>query len=53
MDANELVDVRWFSKDEMAAMLLRKHPEGLTCPPPVAIAHHIIRDWVESEHAIF
>jgi NAD+ diphosphatase len=53
MDTNELVDARWFSKDELAAMLMRKHPEGLTCPPPVAIAHHIIRDWVESEHAIF
>ena len=53
MDANELVDARWFSKDELAAMLMRKHPEGLTTPPPVAIAHHIIRAWVESEHAIF
>jgi NAD+ diphosphatase len=53
MDANELVDARWFSKDELAAMLMRKHPEGLTCPPPVAIAHHIIREWVESDHAIF
>jgi NAD+ diphosphatase len=53
MDDNELVDARWFSKDECAAMLLRRHPEGLTCPPPVAIAHHIIRDWVESEGALF
>ena len=44
MDANELVDCRWFTKDECAAMLMRKHPDGLTCPPPVAIAHHIIRD---------
>jgi NAD+ diphosphatase len=53
MDNNELVGLRWFSKDECAAMLLRKHPEGLTCPPPVAIAHHIIRSWVESDGAIF
>jgi NAD+ diphosphatase len=53
MDKNELVGLRWFSKDECAAMLLRKHPEGLTCPPPVAIAHHIIRSWVESDGAIF
>ena len=53
MDANELVDCRWFSKDECAAMLMRKHPEGLTCPPHVAIAHHIIRDWVESDCDIF
>jgi NAD+ diphosphatase len=53
MDQNELVDCRWFSKDECAAMLMRKHPEGLTCPPPVAIAHHIIRTWVESDGALF
>jgi NAD+ diphosphatase len=53
MDGNELVDCRWFSKDECAAMLMRKHPEGLTCPPHVAIAHHIIRDWVESDRDLF
>ena len=53
MDANELVDCRWFTKDECAAMLMRKHPDGLTCPPPVAIAHHIIRTWVESDGALF
>jgi NAD+ diphosphatase len=49
MDQNELVGLRWFTKDECAAMLMRKHPDGLTCPPPVAIAHHIIRTWVESD----
>ena len=53
MDEHELVGARWFDKNECAAMLVRKHPEGLTCPPPVAIAHHLIRAWVESEHAIF
>jgi NAD+ diphosphatase len=53
MDQNELVDCRWFSKDECAAMLMRKHPDGLTCPPPIAIAHHIIRTWVESDGAAF
>ncbi|MBV8791231.1 MAG: NAD(+) diphosphatase [Pseudolabrys sp.] len=47
IDRDELEDARWFSRDEIASMLLRKHPQGLTCPPPVAIAHHIIRGWVE------
>jgi NAD+ diphosphatase len=28
---------------------LRRHPEGLTTPPPVAVAHHIIRAWLEDE----
>ncbi len=53
VDTNELVGARWFSKDECAAMLTRQHPEGLTCPPHVAIAHHIIRDWVESDRDLF
>ena len=30
-------------------MLLRRHKDGLTAPPPVAIAHHIVRAWVEGE----
>ena len=53
MDQNELVDCRWFSKSECASMLMQKHPDGLTCPPPVAIAHHIIRTWVETDGALF
>jgi NAD+ diphosphatase len=47
IDANELEDARWFGRDEIAAMLMRRHPDGLTTPPPVAIAHHIIRTWIE------
>jgi len=49
VDRTELEDARWFSKDEVVTMLLRKHPKGLTTPPPMAIAHHIIRAWVEDE----
>jgi NAD+ diphosphatase len=49
VDREELEDARWFSKDEIVTMLIRKHPGGLTTPPPVAIAHHIIRAWVENE----
>jgi len=30
-------------------MLLRCHPDGLTTPPTMAIAYHIIRAWVEEE----
>jgi NAD+ diphosphatase len=47
VDREELEDARWFSREELAAMLMRQHPQGLTTPPPVAIAHHIIRDYVE------
>ncbi|HLH98460.1 MAG TPA: NAD(+) diphosphatase [Xanthobacteraceae bacterium] len=49
IDRTELDDARWFSREEVAAMLLGKHPEGLTAPLPVAIAHHILRAWVEQD----
>jgi NAD+ diphosphatase len=45
----ELEGARWFEREEVALMLLRRHPDGLGTPPPVAIAHHIIRAWVEDE----
>lgn len=47
VDRTELEDARWFDKDEIVTMLTRTHKDGLTTPPPVAIAHHIIRAWVE------
>jgi NAD+ diphosphatase len=47
VDRDELEDARWFEREELAAMLRRQHPDGLTTPPPIAIAHHIIRDFVE------
>ena len=53
VDREELEDARWFTRDEAVAMLQRRHPDGLTTPPPVAIAHHIIRAWVENERGVF
>jgi NAD+ diphosphatase len=47
IDREELEDARWFDRSEAAAMLTRKHPDGLITPPPIAIAHHIIRAWVD------
>jgi NAD+ diphosphatase len=49
IDRAELDDARWFAREEVAAMLLRRHPDGLSTPPTVAIAYHIIRAWVEGE----
>ncbi len=51
VDKTELEDVRWFTREEVSLMLLRQHPDQLTTPPPVAIAHHIIRAWVEADDA--
>jgi NAD+ diphosphatase len=47
IDRSEIEAARWFDRKELALMLGRRHPEGLTTPPPVAIAHHIIRSFVE------
>ena len=47
VDTSELEDARWFDREQVTAMLLRRHPHGLGVPPPIAIAYHLIRAWVE------
>jgi NAD+ diphosphatase len=47
IDRAELDDARWFDRAELALMLARRHPDDLSTPPPVAIAYHLIRAWVE------
>ena len=49
VDGIELEDARWFSRDEALAMLEGRHPDRLMAPNPMAIAHHILRAWVEGE----
>jgi len=53
VDHSELEDARWFARDEVAAMILRRHPDGLTATHPFAIAHHIIRAWLEADRSLF
>lgn len=53
VDRTELEDARWFPRDEAAAMLTRRHPDGLTATHPYAIAHHIIREWLEVGRSMF
>jgi len=47
VDREELEDARWFSREDVCLMLRREHPEGFFAPPAVAIAHHLLREWVE------
>jgi NAD+ diphosphatase len=47
IDKDEIEEARWFDRAELRLMLTRRHPERLATPPPIAIAHHIIRDFVE------
>jgi len=45
VDRTELEDARWFSREETRLLLERRHPDGLTAPIPMAIAHHLIKGW--------
>jgi NAD+ diphosphatase len=53
VDRSELEDARWFTREETALMFLGQHPEKISIPPPIAIAHHIIRAWVEEGDGVF
>jgi NAD+ diphosphatase len=46
-DATELEDCRWFSRAEAVAMLEGTHAENITAPKSLAIAHHLLRAFVE------
>jgi NAD+ diphosphatase len=46
VDRNELEDARWFDRAEAALMLKRAHPGGLVGPHPVAIAYHLVAQWL-------
>lgn len=48
IDPAELEAARWFDRSEVSAMLEGAHPEAF-CPPPLTIAHHLLRAWVEGE----
>lgn len=45
-DQTELEEVRWFTKEE-AAQLIKGELEGVFAPPPLAIAHQLIKAWAE------
>jgi NAD+ diphosphatase len=48
VDAFELDNVRWFSRDEVRRAVASPNPElGFAVPGPVAIAHHLIKAWAE------
>ncbi|HLL26699.1 MAG TPA: NAD(+) diphosphatase [Xanthobacteraceae bacterium] len=53
IDRNELEGARWVGREEIAAMLSRRHPDRIFAPPPVAIAHHLIRAFVEKGAGVF
>ena len=46
IDNEEMQDIRWFHRDEVVASLKGVN-DSLTLPGPIAIAHHLIKSWVE------
>ena len=44
IDSKELESARWVPRAEMREILSGKHA-SLFCPPPSAIAHHILKVW--------
>jgi NAD+ diphosphatase len=47
MDRIELEDCRWFTRDEVRAMLAETHPEGCFAPAKIAIARSLMEEWAE------
>ncbi|OHB30536.1 MAG: NADH pyrophosphatase [Phenylobacterium sp. RIFCSPHIGHO2_01_FULL_69_31] len=45
-DQTELSEVRWFTREE-ARKLLKGEIEGVFCPPPLAIAHQLLKGWAD------
>ncbi|MBN3761958.1 NAD(+) diphosphatase [Burkholderia sp. Ac-20365] len=52
IDITELEDARWFTRAEVAAMFEGTHPDKLSAPKPFAIAHHLLRAYVEHGEAV-
>jgi NAD+ diphosphatase len=46
LDPHELADARWFSREDVAAMMAGTNAVART-PPPIAVAHHLLRWWLE------
>ena len=49
IDETELEDARWFTRDEARTMLAQNHNDGLFTPFSFAIAHHLIRAYVDGK----
>jgi NAD+ diphosphatase len=48
-DETELAEVRWIERSVARALVKGKRVDGLMVPPPIAIAHHLIKTWAERD----
>jgi NAD+ diphosphatase len=49
LDPTEIEDGRWFSRDEARLILAGEHPGGIGAPPKMAIAHQLLRSFIDGE----
>lgn len=48
VEQDELEAARWISRDDARQVLAGTHPD-IYCPPPMAVAHHILKTWAERD----
>src|SRR3984885_2851570 len=44
-DENELAEVRWLDRSVARELVQGQRVDGILVPPPIAIAHHLIKTW--------
>ncbi|HEY4113365.1 MAG TPA: NAD(+) diphosphatase [Rhizomicrobium sp.] len=49
LNDHELAEAFWLPKSKLRALLAGEHVDGLWVPPPVAIAHHLLKRFAESD----
>ncbi|HEX4079696.1 MAG TPA: NAD(+) diphosphatase [Rhizomicrobium sp.] len=45
LDEKELADARWLDRQSARALLAGQTIDGIRIPPPIAIAHHLLKAW--------
>ena len=49
VDENELAEVRWLERSVARELVQGQRVDGILVPPPIAIAHHLIKAWALGE----
>ena len=47
IDETELDDARWFTREEVAYAMTGAEDGAFIAPPPFAVAHHLLKWWLE------
>ncbi len=51
IDGTEIAEARWFSRADVADALLGRGDGSFWVPPPMAIAHHLLKAWVQTSQS--